>query len=108
MKLLTSEREEHDSCGVGAIVNISGLKNHQTVSDALHIVENLDHRAGRDADGRTGDGVGILTQIPHEFFRGVCSDLHLPHEFAVGMIFFPQDHRKTAKAEKMLEVTSNY
>ncbi len=104
MRLLTSEREEHDSCGVGAIVNINGARDHQTVSDALHIVENLDHRAGRDADGKTGDGVGILTQIPHAYFQSVCSDLHLPSEFAVGMIFFPQDHRKTAKAEKMLEV----
>lgn len=104
MKLLTSEREEHDSCGVGAIVNINGTRNHQTVSDALHIVENLDHRAGRDADGTTGDGVGILTQIPYAFFQKICPEFHLPQEFAVGMIFFPQDAKLAAKARNLLEV----
>ena len=51
---------EHDNCGIGAIVNIKGTKTHQTVEDALKIVENLEHRAGKDAEGKTGDGVGIL------------------------------------------------
>ena len=57
-----------DNCGIGAIVNIKGQKSHSTVAGALHIVENLEHRAGKDAEGKTGDGVGILTQIPHNFF----------------------------------------
>ena len=60
---------EHDNCGIGAIVNIKGTKTHQTVSDALCIVENLEHRAGKDASGKTGDGVGILLQISHRFFK---------------------------------------
>ena len=51
---------EHDNCGIGAIVNIKGTKTHQTVEDALKIVENLEHRAGKDAEGKTGDGVGIF------------------------------------------------
>ena len=60
---------EHDNCGIGAVVSIKGIKTHQTVSDALSIVENLEHRAGKDAEGKTGDGVGILLQISHKFFE---------------------------------------
>ena len=56
---------EHDNCGIGAIIDIEGRKSHQLVCDALSIVEHLEHRAGKDAEGKTGDGVGILTQIPH-------------------------------------------
>ena len=63
---------EHDNCGIGAVVNIYGKQSHEIVDDALKIVENLEHRAGKDAEGKTGDGVGILTQIPHKFFRKVC------------------------------------
>ncbi len=60
---------EHDNCGIGACVNIRGVKTRETVENALKIVENLEHRAGKDAEGKTGDGVGILTQIPHRFFE---------------------------------------
>ena len=51
---------EHDNCGIGAVVNMKGIKSHKTVEDALCIVENLEHRAGKDAEGKTGDGVGII------------------------------------------------
>ena len=60
---------EHDNCGIGAVVNIKGIKTHDTVANALKIVENLKHRAGKDAEGKTGDGVGILLQISHKFFQ---------------------------------------
>ena len=60
---------DHDSCGIGACVNIKGVKSHETVENALKIVEHLEHRAGKDAEGKTGDGVGILTQIPHKFMK---------------------------------------
>ena len=60
---------EHDNCGIGAVVNIKGVKSHDTVANALKIVENLEHRAGKDAEGKTGDGVGILLQISHKFFK---------------------------------------
>ena len=66
---LYDERFEHDACGIGAVVNIHGVKTHETVDNALKIVERLSHRAGRDAEGDTGDGVGILLQIPHDLFR---------------------------------------
>lgn len=65
---LYSQSFEHDNCGIGAVVNIKGRKDHQIVADALKIVEQLEHRAGKDAEGKTGDGVGILTQISHRFF----------------------------------------
>ena len=63
---------EHDNCGIGAVVNIKGEKSHATVENALKIVENLEHRAGKDAEGKTGDGVGILLQISHKFFSKAC------------------------------------
>ena len=66
---LYSPRFEHDNCGIGAVVNIKGEKSHGTVENALTIVETLEHRAGKDAEGKTGDGVGILLQISHTFLR---------------------------------------
>ena len=59
---------EHDNCGIGAVVDVKGRKSHATVEQALKIVENLKHRAGKDAEGKTGDGVGILLQVSHKFF----------------------------------------
>lgn len=66
---------EHDNCGIGACVNIKGRASHETVENALKIVENLEHRAGKDAEGKTGDGVGILVQISHRFFSGVSKEI---------------------------------
>ena len=63
---------EHDGCGIGAVVDIKGRRSHQTVDDALKIVEKLEHRAGKDAEGKTGDGVGILLQISHRFSAGAA------------------------------------
>ena len=66
---LYDPRYEHDNCGIGSIVNIKGNKTHDTVSGALDIVEKLEHRAGKDAEGKTGDGVGILLQISHNSLK---------------------------------------
>ena len=68
---------EHDNCGIGAVVNIKGIKSHKTVAQALSIVENLEHRAGKDAEGKTGDGVGILVQISHKFFTRVTKHISI-------------------------------
>ncbi len=99
---------EHDNCGIGAVVNIKGAKSHETVADALKIVENLEHRAGKDAEGKTGDGVGILLQISHKFFSKVCEPLgfSLPseREYGVGMFFLPQDELKRNQAKNIFEV----
>ena len=62
---------EHDNCGIGAIIQIDGKKSHALVDDALSIVERLEHRAGKDAEGKTGDGVGILTQVPAKYFKRI-------------------------------------
>ena len=102
---------EHDNCGIGAIVNIYGKKSHAVVADALSIVENLEHRAGKDAEGKTGDGVGILTQIPHKFFKKVCAEegikLKGERSYGVGMFFFPQNELERRQAMKMFEVIVN-
>lgn len=99
---------EHDNCGIGACVNIKGVKSRETVENALKIVENLEHRAGKDAEGKTGDGVGILTQIPHRFFKKVTKPLGIEigeeREYGVGMFFFPQDELQKNQAKKMFEI----
>ena len=99
---------EHDNCGIGACVNIKGVKSRDTVENALKIVENLEHRAGRDAEGKTGDGVGILTQVPHRFMRKVTKPLGIQiggeREYGVGMFFFPQDELQCNQAKKMFEI----
>ena len=107
-KTLYESSFEHDNCGIGAIVNIRGEKSHAIVDDALKIVENLEHRAGKDGEGKTGDGVGILTQIPHKFFKKVLKDTGITiggeREYAVGMFFFPQNELKRSQARKMFEI----
>ncbi len=99
---------EHDNCGIGAVVNIKGIKSHQTVADALSIVENLEHRAGKDAEGKTGDGVGIMVQISHKFFKKECAKLGIQlggeREYGIGMFFFPQDELMRNQAKKMFEI----
>ena len=99
---------EHDACGIGAVVDIHGRPSHRTVDDALKIVEKLEHRAGKDAEGETGDGVGILVQLSHSFFARAAEEagFALPgaRDYGVGMFFFPQDTLKRGQAKKMFEV----
>ena len=107
-RTLYESQFEHDNCGIGAVINIHGKKSHSIVDDALKIVENLEHRAGKDGEGKTGDGVGILTQIPHKYFKKVCSQLNIEigneREYGVGMFFFPDNELKRSQAMKMFEV----
>ena len=94
MKTLYEPCFEHDNCGIGAVVNIDGSKSHKIVDNALSIVEKLEHRAGKDASGETGDGVGILVQISHEFFKKAAADLVGKldeREYGIGQFFFPGD-----------------
>ena len=105
---LYDPRFEHDNCGIGAVVNIKGVKSHATVENALKIVENLEHRAGKDAEGKSGDGVGILLQISHKFFKKVTKSLGFEiggeREYGVGMFFMPQDELKRKREMKMFEI----
>ncbi len=98
---------EHDNCGIGAIIQIDGKKSHKLVADALSIVENLEHRAGKDAEGKTGDGVGILTQVPHKFFKKIMAEkgieLSENRGYGVGMFFFPQNDLERKQSKNMFE-----
>ncbi len=105
---LYSSDFEHDACGIGAVVNIDGRQSHQVVDDALRIVEKLEHRAGKDATGEVGDGVGILLQISHTFFKKVTNEINIPigdeREYGVGMIFFSQETLKCKQAKNLFEI----
>ncbi|GAC1304886.1 MAG: glutamate synthase large subunit [Mucilaginibacter sp.] len=86
---------EHDSCGTGFITNINGHKTNRIIDDALTMLENMEHRGACGCDPETGDGAGILIQLPHEFLMEECSELEIslpePGEYGVGMIFFPKE-----------------
>ena len=104
---MRSNTTEHDACGIGAIVNIDGRKDHSLIDQALTIVERLDHRAGKDASGKVGDGVGILLQISHRFFSKAAFQegftLPKPNDYGIAMLFLPQEASKRFEEEKQLE-----
>ncbi len=105
---LYREEFEHDACGIGMIVDMKGRASHATVDKTLKIVENLEHRAGKDAEGKTGDGVGIMLQISHRFFTRVMKEqgvgLGGPREYGIGMFFFPQEELPRKQSQKMFEI----
>ena len=103
-KTLYSERFEHDACGIGAVVNIDGIASHDVVDDALTIVERLEHRAGKDATGQVGDGVGVLLQMPHRLYSTFGFHLGQKGDYGVGMFFFPQENLQRRQAQKLFEV----
>ena len=98
---------EHDNCGVGFVANIDGTPSHQIVKEGLTVLENLVHRGAVGSDVNSGDGAGILTQIPWEFFtsRAEASGFSIPEpsESGVGMLFFPTDEEKRTKAIELVE-----
>ena len=107
---MNPEKRGHDACGIGAVVDRWGRPSRQTVEDALEIVEHLEHRAGKDASGQTGDGVGILLQICHPFFVAAAKEVGVdlaqaaPRGYGVGMFFFPQDPLRRGRCQKLLEI----
>ncbi|WP_064094002.1 glutamate synthase large subunit [Rossellomorea aquimaris] len=98
---------EHEACGIGMIANIDGKKTHNIVQNAINILCNLEHRGGQSADTSTGDGAGILTQIPHYFFKKQCEkeDILLPREgeYGIGMVFLPENYDKRMKSKEIFE-----
>ncbi|MFC4870204.1 glutamate synthase large subunit [Negadavirga shengliensis] len=98
---------EHDACGIGAVVNVKGQKSHETISDALLMLSNMEHRGGRGSDPKTGDGAGILIQLPHTFLYEVTGRLGftLPEEgsYGVGMVFFPRNKQLYKKSKEYLD-----
>ncbi|HWI90509.1 MAG TPA: glutamate synthase large subunit [Flavisolibacter sp.] len=103
---LYSPAFEHDACGIGFVVNIKEHKSHKIVSDALTILENMEHRGACGCENNTGDGAGIMVQTPHEFFFDECVKLgvHLPpfKKYGVGVLFFPKDIRSKEECRDIL------
>ncbi|WP_147802616.1 glutamate synthase large subunit [Alkalicoccus halolimnae] len=104
---LYDPREEHEACGIGMIANINGSKTHDIVQNAITILCNLEHRGGQSADVSSGDGAGILTQIPHRFFQKQFhkEDITVPEEgkYGIGMVFFPQEQYERRGSRKIFE-----
>jgi len=98
---------EHDACGIGLYAHIKGKRTHDVVRKGLHMLCQLDHRGGYGSDGETGDGSGIMLQIPHNFFQEVCTTFPLPSEgdYAVGMMFLPRDEKVREYYENQINET---
>ena len=96
---------EHDACGIGTVVQIDGKQSYDVLDKAMHIVEKLEHRAGKDASGKVGDGVGILLQISDDFFRNTLKkdNIKLPEHYGVGMFFLPRNKLFLNQHKKMFE-----
>ncbi|MCE7055420.1 glutamate synthase large subunit [Algoriphagus sp. AGSA1] len=97
---------EHDSCGIGAVVDLSAEPSHETISDALYMLSNMEHRGGRGSDPKTGDGAGILIQVPHQFLKDITArtEVNLPEagSYGVGMTFFPKNKQLFHKSKELL------
>ncbi|WP_019414829.1 glutamate synthase large subunit [Paenisporosarcina sp. TG20] len=104
---LYDPEQEHEACGIGMLANINGEKTHSIVQNAINMLCNLEHRGGQSSDTSTGDGAGILTQIPHRFFHKQCEkeNIFLPQEgeYGVGMVFLSQDHETRMKSKEIFE-----
>ena len=107
VKTLYTPSMEHDSCGIGFIANLNNTKTHQTVSDAITMLKNMEHRGGCGCEPETGDGAGILIQVPDTFLREECAGLgfELPSfgSYGVGMIFFPLDEKVREACREVLD-----
>ena len=88
---------EHDACGVGLVVNIHGGKSHEIVESALKVLENMRHRGAEGADSKTGDGAGIMLQIPHEFILLQGIPVPAKGRYGTGLVFFPKDEGERAE-----------
>jgi glutamate synthase domain-containing protein 1 len=101
---------EHDSCGVGVVADIGGARSHRILRDALEVLVNLGHRGAQGADPKTGDGAGLLIQMPHRFFARECARLGInlppPGQYGVGMVFFPQDPAQRDVCRRIFEETT--
>jgi glutamate synthase (ferredoxin) len=103
---LYDPRFEHDACGIGFVVNIKGEPSHEIVQQALTVLQNLDHRGACGCEDNTGDGAGILLQVPHEFLQHACDGLgfQLPRsgQYGVGMVFLPPEREQRRHCERLL------
>ncbi len=105
---LYDPRFEHDACGVGAVVNLKGVKSHDVIEKALDILVNLSHRGACGCDEKTGDGAGIMMQFPEKFFRKKCGELSIKlpagsYEFAAGLVFMPRNALQREQVKQQFE-----
>ena len=101
---LADPADARSNCGVGVVMDLDGGSSHEVVRDGLELVECMEHRGTTGAEKNTGDGAGILLQIPHEFFAGVIdAELPAPGEYAVGSLFLPQDDEAKADLKALVE-----
>ncbi len=104
---LYDPQHEHDACGVGFVANVKGKKSHEIIVQALTVLKNLTHRGACGCEVNTGDGAGILLQIPHTFLKNTCAKLGIqlpgPKEYGVGVIFLPPNPAERKEAEKVFE-----
>jgi glutamate synthase domain-containing protein 1 len=109
---LYESRREHDGCGIGAVVNINGKRSHAIIKQGKQILLNLHHRGAAGADEVTGDGAGILFQIPHEFFSAQCQSagFSLPpaSKYGLGMVFGPREPELREKCDRILADSVNH
>ena len=100
---------EKDSCGVGFVAHLKGKKSHQMIEDGIKILENLAHRGACGCDPQTGDGAGLVIQIPHEFFKKECAKIKITlppeGEYGAGTVFLPKEKEEAAFCKAMLEKT---
>lgn len=98
---------EHDACGIGFVVNIKGERSNSIVRQAITVLDNLDHRGATGSEPNSGDGAGILLQIPHKFLKQSCAGLNIelpePENYGVGMVFFPGEREDRLQCEKLVE-----
>ena len=104
---LYDPRFEHDACGIGFVVNIKGKRSHHVLEQALTVLMNLDHRGARGCEEGTGDGAGILLQVPHDFLQHSCEGLGFqlpkPGQYGIGMVYLPPDREQRHQCERMLD-----
>src|SRR4051812_9409741 len=94
---------EHDACGVALVAKLRGEASHETIERAVRALENLEHRGAAGADPNTGDGAGLLTQLPDEFFRGEFEDLPAAGSYGIGVCFFPREPGRAAELQRIVE-----
>ncbi|TDT69193.1 glutamate synthase (NADH) large subunit [Hypnocyclicus thermotrophus] len=100
---LYSPLYEKDNCGIGLVANIKGIKSHDIVKNGIRVLEKIEHRGAVGADPTTGDGAGILLQLPHKFFTKVIDNLPEFSEYGVGMIFFPKNKNSRTMCKETIE-----
>src|ERR1017187_9724772 len=98
---------EHDACGVGFVVDVKGRKSHKILQQAIQVLTNLDHRGASGSEVNTGDGAGVLLQMPHEFLKQAAKPSRIalpgPGEYGSGLVFLPRDRNKRRRLEERFE-----